>query len=67
MACYPADLLCLYYILINMTKTLYLIRHGQTEGNKEGLWLGAKSPHKLNSTGIDQAKQVAKILISIKY
>jgi broad specificity phosphatase PhoE len=32
-------------------KHLYLIRHGQTDGNKAGLWIGARSQYKLNSDG----------------
>ena len=32
-------------------KHLYLVRHGQTDGNKNKLWIGARSLYKLNSDG----------------
>ncbi len=43
-------------------KTIYLIRHGQTEGNTEGNWLGARSIDKLNEYGKKQSRFVAKYL-----
>ncbi|MFC1780415.1 histidine phosphatase family protein [Patescibacteria group bacterium] len=43
-------------------KTLYLIRHGQTEGNVNGEWLGKKSIHKLNEYGKKQSRYTAKFL-----
>jgi broad specificity phosphatase PhoE len=46
----------------NQTKTIYLIRHGQTEGNAKGHWLGAKSIHPLNEYGEKQARWTAKFL-----
>jgi len=32
-------------------KHLYLVRHGQTDGNKNKLWIGARSQYKLNADG----------------
>lgn len=43
----------------NSQKTIYLIRHGQTRGNAEGNWLGAKSADKLSEYGMKQAKETA--------
>jgi broad specificity phosphatase PhoE len=43
-------------------KTLYLIRHGQTEGNVKGEWLGKKSIHKLNEYGKKQSRYTARFL-----
>lgn len=44
------------------TKTIYLIRHGQTAGNVKGHWLGAKSIHPLNEHGKKQARWTAQFL-----
>jgi alpha-ribazole phosphatase len=43
-------------------KTIYLIRHGQTDGNTKGLWLGARSADKLNDYGKKQAEYSGEYL-----
>jgi uncharacterized phosphatase len=43
-------------------KTIYLIRHGQTQGNREGNWLGARSVDKLSEYGKKQARYTARYL-----
>lgn len=43
---------------------LYFIRHGETDDNRNNLWMGRKDQH-LNQTGIEQAKAAAKQISSI--
>lgn len=43
-------------------KTIYLIRHAQTEGNVYGNWLGSRSKDKLNEQGMRQAKDNVETL-----
>lgn len=43
-------------------KGFYFIRHGETNGHRQGLILGCRSDLPLNSTGINQAKAAAKKL-----
>lgn len=43
-------------------KTIYLIRHGQTEGNVKGNWLGSRSSNSLNEYGKKQANDVVTTL-----
>ncbi len=42
-----------------MLKTIYVVRHGETDWNKEGRLQGWANTH-LNKTGIEQAKKIAK-------
>jgi len=42
-----------------MLKTIYVVRHGETDWNKEGKLQGWANTH-LNQTGINQAKKIAK-------
>lgn len=44
------------------SKTIYLIRHGQTEGNVQGKWLGGRSADHLNEYGKKQARFTAEFL-----
>lgn len=44
------------------SKTIYLIRHGQTEGNVQGKWLGGRSSDHLNEYGKKQSRFTAKFL-----
>jgi broad specificity phosphatase PhoE len=44
------------------SKTIYLIRHGQTKGNTKGNWLGSRSIDKLSEYGRKQAQDTARIL-----
>ena len=46
----------------NPIKTIYVIRHGQTQGNTEGYWLGARSIDELNEYGKKQARDNALTL-----
>jgi len=41
---------------------IYLIRHGESDGNKEGRFIGANSPYGLTDEGIKHAKNAAKVL-----
>jgi broad specificity phosphatase PhoE len=43
---------------------LYFIRHGETDDNRNNLWMGRKD-HPLNQTGIDQAKAAAEAIARI--
>lgn len=43
-------------------KTIYLIRHGQTDGNIRGNWLGSRSINPLNEYGKKQAEDTARVL-----
>jgi broad specificity phosphatase PhoE len=45
------------------TKTIYLIRHGQTYGNAQGNWIGKFSQDKLNEYG---RKQMRDVIDSLK-
>lgn len=36
-------------------RNLYLVRHGQTDGNKKQLWIGARTQYKLNQEGRTEA------------
>ncbi len=38
-------------------KHLYLVRHGQTDANKNKLWIGARSLYKLNTIGREEAME----------
>jgi len=46
----------------DFSKTIHLIRHGQTQGNALGAWLGARSADELNDIGRMQAKDTVKTL-----
>lgn len=50
----------------NSAKTIYLIRHGQTQGNVKGNWLGARSIDGLSEYGRKQAKDTARTLEQLK-
>ncbi|MEI6462094.1 MAG: histidine phosphatase family protein [bacterium] len=43
-------------------KTIYLVRHGQTDANKEKLWIGARSLYKLNRDGRLEAMEAGSLL-----
>lgn len=47
-------------------KTVYLIRHAQTQGNIDNNWLGAKSVDLLNGFGRKQAKDNVNTLLKLK-
>lgn len=36
-------------------RNLYLVRHGQTDGNQKKLWIGARTQYKLNQDGRHEA------------
>jgi broad specificity phosphatase PhoE len=38
-------------------KNIYLVRHGQTDANREKLWIGARSLYKLNKDGRIEAME----------
>ena len=38
-------------------KNIYLVRHGQTDANREKLWIGARSLYKLNKAGRIEAME----------
>ena len=42
-----------------MKKTLYLVRHGQTDATKQHLWIGARTQFKLNEDGRDESEIAA--------
>ena len=44
----------------NMLKTVYVVRHGETDWNKEGKLQGWTNTHS-NEKGIDQAKKMMTI------
>ncbi len=46
----------------NCQKTIYIIRHAQTNANRKGKWIGARSVNKLNEYGKKQARFTAKYL-----
>lgn len=47
--------------------TIYLVRHGETDNNKQGIIQGAKVDAPLNSTGIKQAKAAAQKLKAVPF
>lgn len=47
--------------------TIYLVRHGETDNNKQGIIQGAKVDAPLNSTGIKQAKAAAQKLKTVPF
>jgi len=48
-------------------KRIFLIRHGQTQGNTEGRWLGYNSSDSLNDYGIKQARNTADTLKELNF
>jgi Fructose-2,6-bisphosphatase len=44
---------------------LYIVRHGETDTNFEGRINGMSTDKPLNAKGIEQVKELKKILISI--
>lgn len=48
-----------------MLKTIYVVRHGETDWNRDGKLQGWANTH-LNKTGIEQAKKIAKWFENIK-
>ena len=49
-----------------MTKILHLIRHGESEANRAGIYQGQSYDTPLTPMGVKQAKAVAKILPGVK-
>jgi|APSaa5957512622_1039677.scaffolds.fasta_scaffold32404_1 phosphoserine phosphatase len=49
-----------------MTKVLHLIRHGESEANRAGIYQGQTYDTPLTKMGVRQAKAVAKILPGVK-
>ena len=45
---------------------IYLVRHGQTEWNKQKRYQGSKDIE-LDETGLDQAEKLAEKLINIQW
>lgn len=52
---------------MNTKKTIYIIRHGQTDYNKQGIIQGSGIDSNLNSTGIQQAEQFHKAYHHISF
>ena len=46
--------------------TIYLVRHGETEWNRDGIVMG-QSDSPLTAQGIEQAKKTATTLKDIKF
>ncbi|MEK7622689.1 MAG: histidine phosphatase family protein [Patescibacteria group bacterium] len=47
--------------------TIYLVRHGETDNNKQGIIQGSTIDAPLNSTGVKQARAAAKKLKTIPF
>ena len=50
-----------------MTKTIYLIRHGESVANKQGIYQGQSIDTGLTELGIKQARAAAKALTGLKF
>jgi probable phosphoglycerate mutase len=48
--------------MAHTTKSFFFVRHGQTDANLQGLMCGAGWDIGLNETGINQAKEAARLL-----
>jgi len=52
---------------VNKDCTIYLVRHGETDNNKNHIIQGAKVDAFLNKTGEKQAKEAAKLLKKVPF
>ncbi|MCP4156416.1 MAG: histidine phosphatase family protein [bacterium] len=48
---------------MNLTKTIYIVRHGSTEFNEKGIWQGQRNSP-LNEKGITEVRQLSQALKS---
>ncbi|MFH0943410.1 MAG: histidine phosphatase family protein [Candidatus Beckwithbacteria bacterium] len=52
---------------INQNCTIYLVRHGETDNNKNDILQGARIDSSLNKSGEKQAREAAKLLEQIPF